>query len=168
MRALFVVVAVTLALAPATALARTSQDFPYPVAQAWNASLRLVRVDLRFPVTDRDQETGFLLFDYVDGSRSYPGSVELVRTRVEGRDGVRVVVQVQAMPSYVERMILDRLARKLVEDFGEPAPAPPPRPAPPPATPDGPARDRPGQGAPADRPRPTTGPAARPPQRPRP
>ena len=163
MRALFVV-ALTLVLAPATALARTSQDYPYPVDQAWNASLRLVRVDLRCPVTDRDQDSGYLLFDYVDGSHTYPGSVELVHTRVEGRDGARVVVQIPAMPSYVERMILDRLARKLVEDFGEPAPAPRPPPA---APPDAPTRDRPGQQSPADRPRPAPGRSPSPaPQRP--
>jgi len=117
--------------APAIAQARTSQDYPYPFEKAWSASVRLVRVDLRFPIGDRDEQLGFFLFDYQDGPRSYPGSVELLRQRVEGRDGVRVVVQISAMPSYVERMILDRLGHKLVDDFGEPAPRPPPAQPPP-------------------------------------
>lgn len=109
-----------------SALARTTNDFPYPEDKVWNASLRLVRVDLGCTLGDRDTDAGYFMFDYVDGGRRYPGSLEIVRARVEGRDGVHVVVQIPAMPAYVERMILDRLRRKLVDDFGEPAPPPPP------------------------------------------
>ena len=50
----------------------------------------------------------------------------MIRVRVNEQDQVRVVAQVPQMPTYVERMILDRLARKLVEDYGEPI-RPPPR-----------------------------------------
>jgi hypothetical protein len=49
---------------------------------------------------------------------------------------VRVVVQVSGMPTYVERMMLDRFGRKLVDEYGPPRPArpaPPARPEPPPA-----------------------------------
>lgn len=107
------------------ALARTASDYPYPVEKVWNASVRLVRVDLGCALGDRDTDAGYFMFEYADNGHRYPGSLEVVRARVEGRDGVHVVVQIPAMPSYVERMILDRLARKLVDDFGEPAPLPP-------------------------------------------
>ena len=33
---------------------------------------------------------------------------------------VTVVIQVQGMPSYVEQMLLDKLARKLKDEVGEP------------------------------------------------
>jgi len=120
-----VLVAAALLVPVATAAARTTNDYAYPRDKVWNTSLRLVRIDLGCPLGDRDADVGYFTFEYVDGARRYPGSVEFVPTRVEGRDGVRVVVQIPAMPSYVERMILDKLQRKLVEDFGEPAPAPP-------------------------------------------
>ncbi|MBK8169050.1 MAG: hypothetical protein IPK60_01745 [Sandaracinaceae bacterium] len=110
------------------AFARTTSDFAYPVDKVWNASVRLVRVDLGCALGDRDTDAGYFMFEYADGAHRYPGSLEIVRARVEGRDGVRVVVQIPAMPSYVERMILDRLGRKLIDEFGEPAPIPTPPP----------------------------------------
>ena len=36
------------------------------------------------------------------------------------------MVQIPAMPSYIERMLLDKLKRKLLDEYGEPAPPPPP------------------------------------------
>jgi hypothetical protein len=107
----------------ATAEARTAEQFAYPPEKVWNASLRLLRIDLGCRLGERDPEVGYVTFDYVEGHRTHAGAVELVPTLVDGREGVRVVVTIPAMPSYVERMILDRLGRKLVEDFGEPLPA---------------------------------------------
>ncbi len=120
-----VLVAASLLVPVATASARTTNDYAYPRDKVWNTSLRLVRIDLGCPLGDRDADVGYFTFEYVDGARRYPGSVELVPARVEGREGVRVIVQIPAMPSYVERMILDKLQRKLLEDFGEAPPAPP-------------------------------------------
>ena len=112
-------------LAPHVAEARVSSEFPYPRDRVWNAAIRLMRVDFGCTLNDRDEESGFFMFEYPEGTRKHAGSLELVPTRVEGRDGVRVVVQIPNMPSYVERMISDRLGRKLVEDFGEPPPVRP-------------------------------------------
>jgi hypothetical protein len=36
------------------------------------------------------------------------------------------------MPSYIERMLLDKLRKKLIDEYGEPAP-PPKKPSDPPA-----------------------------------
>lgn len=105
---------------PSVAQARSSVDIPYPSEQAWNSVVRLIRVDFGFVITERDRESGFLMFTYRDTTRSSPGSVELVSTEVNGVPGVRVVVQVNAMPTYAERHLLTRLDRKLHEDYGEP------------------------------------------------
>jgi hypothetical protein len=124
--ALFVMlVTATLAIAvlapPAPASARVSEEYTYTFDQMWRASVRMVAVDFRFPVTDRDEEIGYLLFEYRDQGRSYSGSIEMVRTEgTAGTPQVRVVIQVGALPSYVERMMLDRLTRKLMDEYGAP------------------------------------------------
>lgn len=116
-----------LAMPASRAGARANGDFAWTWDQVWGATVRMVRVDMGCPIRERDEEIGFVLFDYVDGNRTYPGSVELVRSRVDGREQIRVVVQIPAMPSYIEQMIVDRLQRKLQADFGDPPPAPPRR-----------------------------------------
>jgi hypothetical protein len=109
---------------PMTSQAKKSEDFRHSYDQVWGAAIRLIRVDQGFPIKDRDEGVGYFLFDYRDDGRTYPGSVELLRIRDEGAGSVRVVIQIPAMPSYIERMLLDKLERKLIEEYGEPAPAP--------------------------------------------
>ena len=109
---------------PSVSYARRSDVHAYRYDQLWRSVVRLVRVDYGFNVRDRDEEIGFLLFDYVDSGRSYPGSIEVIRVQENGREQVRVSVQIPAMPSYIERMVLDRLTRKLREDYGQPIVAP--------------------------------------------
>ena len=124
------------ALAPSGAEARKQRELPYGFTQTWNAALRLVRVDLKLPVTDRDQDGGYVMFDYVSAGKRHPGSIELVAQEGGTRPATVVVVQVHGMPSYVEQMILDKLGKKLLEEHGEPPPPPkplPPAPPPPPA-----------------------------------
>ena len=134
-RSLVALIVLALVLAPTAAGARQQQDTAYRFEQVWSAAIRLIRVDYGCTITDRDEETGFFTFDWREGQRTYPGSFELVRMQVDGRDQVRAVVQIPAMPSYVEQMVLDRLARKLVDEYGEP-PRPPPRNRQPPPPPD--------------------------------
>lgn len=100
--------------------ARFSGEVTYSYEQTWQAAVRMIRVDLQCPITDRDEELGFVLFEYRNAGRSYPGSLEVVRsTDGRGVEHIRVTVQVNAMPSYVERMVFERLTRKLRDDFGE-------------------------------------------------
>ncbi|MEM7605899.1 MAG: hypothetical protein AAF411_11135 [Myxococcota bacterium] len=126
---LFLVLALSGAVAT-PAEARRTETHSYRYDQLWRSIVRLVRVDYGFNVRDRDEDIGYVIFDYVDGGRSYPASIELVRTREAGNEQVRVTVNVPAMPSYVERMILDRLTRKLREEYGQPVVTPVARPTP--------------------------------------
>ncbi len=102
------------------AAARSVQDERYSCDVAWNAAIRLLHVDFGFPITERDRDAGFVLFTWRDPSHTSTGSMELIRTRVEGNDGCRIVVQLAQLPNYAERMILSRLSRKLREEYGEP------------------------------------------------
>ena len=104
----------------APAAARRDLSTNYRYEQVWGTVIRMLRVDYGFAIQDRDPETGYMLFDYVDSGRTYPGSFELLREG-EGPDArVRVTVQVPAMPSYVERMLTDHLRQKLLRDYGAP------------------------------------------------
>ncbi len=114
-------VLVALALAvPSTGFARRSDTHAYRMDQMWSTVVRLLRVDYGFTIRDRDRDIGYLLFDYPHGNRSVPGSIELVPIEEGGRPQVRVTLSIPAMPAYIERMILDRLTRKLREDHGQP------------------------------------------------
>ncbi len=120
--------AVTLLLAvlawPATGVAKKTEDFRHSYEQVWGAAIRLIRVDQGYPIKDRDEGVGYFLFDYRDDGRSYPGSIELIRMKDQSSELIRVVIQIPAMPSYIERMLLDKLEKKLSDEYGEPA-APP-------------------------------------------
>jgi len=115
-------------LTPATSQAKKTADFRHTYDQVWGAAIRLIRVDQGYAIKDRDQAVGYFLFDYRDDGRTYPGSVELVRIEDQGGGPIRAVVQIPAMPSYIERMLLDKLKKKLTDEYGEAAP-PPKKPA---------------------------------------
>jgi hypothetical protein len=100
----------------------------------WNSALRMIRVDMRLPVTDRDQDAGYMLFEYIEGERRHPGSIELVASEQDARPIVRAVISVEGMPSYVEQMMLDKLEKKLESEYG--LPMEPPREKPPEKKPD--------------------------------
>ena len=125
-------------VAPGSARARREEQFRYPYVRVWTAAVQLLRVELDCPITEKDRDEGYFLFEYADHGKTYPGSVQIVSTKADGQENVRVVIQVAAMPSYVEAAMLDRLSRKLVAEFGAPkekAPTPPPSPAKPGAQP---------------------------------
>lgn len=98
------------------------------MSRVWTAAIRLLRVDLECPISEKEREDGYFFFEYSDRSKTYPGSVELVSLQDNGTDKVRVIVTVPAMPAYVEAMILEKLGRKLEQEFGPPKVGPAPSP----------------------------------------
>ena len=116
-----------LAAAQPGALARSERELSYPFERAWPTAVRFLRIDEGFSIVERDNETGYLVFELKQDGRTFSGSLEVVRTEDdEGRKAVRVVLRIADRPSYVERGILERLARKLRADHGDPEPAPEP------------------------------------------
>jgi hypothetical protein len=84
----------------------------------------MLRVDFESPITEKDKDSGYFLFTYPDAGKQLPGSVEVIKVMENGSETVRVVVQLPAMPTYVEQMMLDRLGRKLGQEYGQPAQKP--------------------------------------------
>ena len=119
MRLLCPALLLCLALA-SSAEARRTASFAYPGSRVWVTAVRLLRVDFQSPISEKDRDVGYFLFDFPHEGKLYPGSVEVIAGGDQKRPEVRVVVQIAALPSYVELMILERLERRLRQDFGSP------------------------------------------------
>jgi hypothetical protein len=128
---LHVLLCLTLAFSAVTfgwlseAEAKTGHASPYTYEQTFGSALRLVKVDLGLKITEQDADWGYFLFEYTShesGNKVTRGSFEFVRSA----DGVQVWLQLPAMPSYHERVIIDKLARKLADEHGTPPPKPKP------------------------------------------
>lgn len=115
----FFLVLAVLALCHGSALAKQDEVSLHSASRVWNAALRFVRVDLRHKVTEHDVDAGYLLFEYEDRGKTYPGSIECIQAGPKTYDGTRIVISIPAMPSYIERMLLNKLLQKLKEDYGE-------------------------------------------------
>lgn len=125
------VVTAAIVLTDTDADARSSLDSSYGYERTWNASLRMVRVDMGLKVTEKDEENGYLLFEYKSpdsGNKVSSGSIELVRSK-DADQPVHVIVQLAEMPRYHEQLMLDTLTRKMRQEYGDP-PRTPSKPAP--------------------------------------
>jgi hypothetical protein len=117
------------------AAAETAFESAYGFDRTWNAALRMVRIDMGCKITEKDDQSGYLMFEYRsaegDGKKVSSGSMEFIRPR--DQDGaVRIVVQLPKMPRYHEQVMIDTLVRKMRAEYGEPPQA---RPKPPPVEP---------------------------------
>lgn len=111
---------VVLLLSAPVAEARRIETFHYSYDRVWTSAVRLMRLDYNSPITEKDKEDGYFLFDFPHQGKSYGGSFEVSRVKENGRDAVRVSIQIGQMPEYMELMVLDRLEKKLKQDFGPP------------------------------------------------
>lgn len=150
--ALLVTVVLSLVGLAEPASARRESTLRYPSSLVWTTAVRMIRVDYESPITEKDKEEGYFLFEFAAEGKAHPGSFEVIG---DDENGVRVVVQIPAMPSYVEQMLIDKLERKLSQDYG--APRETKKPAPDkkkPASPDGEKKpDEPSDAEPGDKPK---------------
>jgi hypothetical protein len=120
-----------LALGARPALARSTSVLSYPLGDVWSTAVRFVRVDRGYTVREKDEETGYILFDMVEGAKTYKASLELIRaTDDQGRDATRAAFSIPDLPRHYETMLLDKLSAKVREERGSPAPPAPKRPPP--------------------------------------
>jgi hypothetical protein len=102
------------------AVAKSSLESSYGFDRTWNAATRLVRVDLGFKITERDEASGYLLFEYRSpegGGKASAGSMEFLR---RSDNLTLVLIQLAEMPQYHEQVMSEKLAKKLRAEFGEP------------------------------------------------
>jgi hypothetical protein len=116
-----VIVAIAVALTALGAEAKSTYESPYGYDRTWNAALRLVRVDNAWKITEKDDASGYILFEYKspENTKATPGSLELVRGR-DPNAAVNVLAQLPQMPHYHEQVLLDALASKMRREYGDP------------------------------------------------
>ena len=115
--ALFCSIVLSLVGLADTALARRESSLRYPFSLVWTTAIRMIRLDYESPITEKDKDEGYFLFSFVHEGKEHPGSFEVIE---DSENGARVVIQIPAMPSYVEQMLIDKLERKLSQDHGSP------------------------------------------------
>lgn len=123
--------------------ARSALVVPYPIADVWPATVRFLRVDQSYAIKERDEPAGYLLFELVEGKRSYRAALELVRTNDgDGRIATQIVCTMNELPHRYETTLLDKLSAKVRDERGPPPPAPR---KPPPKDKDGKGEQKPEQ-----------------------
>src|SRR5690606_31347134 len=118
--------------AAAFALLENRRVLSYPFEQVWPTAIRYLRIDRGFEVTDRDEQAGYMLFEFpLEGGRTGNGSVEMFATEdASGRPSVSVSVNTGAGPVHLPNSILDGIAAKVRSERGQPVN--PPKQEPPP------------------------------------
>ncbi len=114
----------------APAQGRAEGDSAYTLVQTYSSTLRFLRIDLGYEVTEKDPDAAYFLFRYRvpdDPKRVVDGSIELVPLE----NHVRILVNLPKMPVHHERWLRDGLLKKLLDDYGEPVASKPSKPTPP-------------------------------------
>lgn len=132
--------------APVPANAKSSKSFTYPFSALWSTTVRFIRADRGYPIKDKDEEAGYILFTFPgEGAvKECSAALEIVpHVDEDGFQRIRVQLNIAHQPTYVEVYFLDLLERKLREEQGEPPPAKKRDSAPPPVPPKKPADKKP-------------------------
>ncbi len=105
------------ALPASKASARVEERLAYTKNQSYQAALRYLRVDHGYTIVEKDQESGYLLFEYPKRESGFTqGSIQVI----ERDEAVAVIVQLPTLPSYHERLLIEGLLKKIREDYGAP------------------------------------------------
>ena len=118
-----IIVAALVMTATSGVEAKTDRDLTYRSSLIWRSAVRFLRVDQNFKVLEKDKEAGYLLFEYTDAGKTYSASMEMVPMVKNKKRYVRASIRIDAMPSYVETVLIDRFLRKLKEEYGVQPPA---------------------------------------------
>jgi len=111
-----------LVLASSPAWARSEKTEPFTPAEVFPTAVRFLRIDAGVKIVEKDADAGYVLFDLTEDKHVFRGALELVKTTVEGRDSVRLVLRIDDRPAYVEQMLLDKLDAKLRAELRPTAP----------------------------------------------
>lgn len=116
-------------LVTGAAAGRVEETCTYTKAQVFQSALRFIRVDNGFSLEEKDEASGYLIFDYpLSDGETTPGSFEVIEHDAE----VQLVVRIPKLAEHHERLLVRRFFEKLKSEYGEPphrkaAPEQPPK-----------------------------------------
>lgn len=117
---------------PAGTRLSQSRVIPYPVDHVWGASIRYLRVDRDYAIVDRDEETGYIVFEIpLGGEAKGRGALEAFSTKdASGRVSTQIQISTEAGPTHLPHTLLDGIAKKVRAERGQApnAPRPPAQP----------------------------------------
>jgi len=111
MRAPLLALAIVL-FVPSAALAKAERTVAQPFERVWPTAIRHIRIDEGHTIVDKDADAGYVVFEVKDDGKTFKGALELVRVKA-ARPAVRLVLQIEGRPVYMESGMLDRLLQKL-------------------------------------------------------
>lgn len=84
--------------------------------RVYRTALRYLRINKRFKVTEKDEVSGYLLFEYPGekGAKSSRGSIEVVDTE----SGSLLIVRIENYPRYYEEYLAAGVMTKLKDQYG--------------------------------------------------
>ena len=109
------------------AASKASKDFTYRYGAIWSTAIRLLRVDRKYKILEKDQENGFILFEYPGhgAGEKCQASMELFSIVKNDTKQIRVQLDIANQPSYIKVHLMDKLEQKLHDEQGRPPPAKP-------------------------------------------
>jgi hypothetical protein len=123
-------VALVLGPVPRPAAARSEKELQYAAPKVWATAVRFLRVDEGVKIVEKDADAGYVLFELVDDKRTFTGALELVVADDDAGPRVRIVIQIEDRPAYMEAAMIERLEAKIKKELGSAPPRkPPPAPA---------------------------------------
>src|SRR3954470_21627105 len=90
-----------LAALSSSALARSEKTLAYTREAVWPTAVRFLVVDEHVKITDKDPDTGYVLFELRDEGKTFRGSLEVVTVVRDKRTSVRFVLQIQDRPDWM-------------------------------------------------------------------
>lgn len=112
-----------LAIPHRTALARVESILAYPMTDVWPSAIRFLRIDRGYTIKEKDDATGYVLFELTEGGRTYRGAMEFIFARdPDGRNATKLFVQIPELPRRFEQGVLEKLVGKIRDDHGLPPP----------------------------------------------
>ena len=110
-------------VAPGRALARSEVVLSYPNGDVWPSAIRFLRVDQNYPIKEKDEPSGYVLFELPENKRLYRAALELVKTTDgDGRAATQIICTIQDLPRRFELSLLDKLTAKVRDERGPPTP----------------------------------------------
>ncbi len=100
------------------AWASHAEESAHSASRVYYTALRYLRVDQHFLVVEKDEKSGYLLFEYPGDAKekSSRGSIEVIETD----STTRLIVRLERYPRYYEESIAAGVLNKLKEQYGDP------------------------------------------------